>query len=298
MTQRDETDLPETSLPETSLPEASLPPGKQGASLPQWPGWPVATAQAVRFYSRLPVPALRGEADPHAAPDFRLMPRALPVAAMVIALPAVGMATLASFLDMPAMLVAALTLGVLTLSTGAFHEDGLADTFDGLFGGHDKERRLEIMKDSRIGTFGGCALMLGFLLRFACLVALIEEGSLPILLAALMAAAVWSRVLGIHVLAIDAPARAYGALATVGMPTVQTARIALGLGAGLCLIAALMGGAPILGLMIGLALAAVVGLGMAATARRLIGGPTGDIAGAVQQLSEICVYLGLVLALV
>jgi adenosylcobinamide-GDP ribazoletransferase len=288
MTQRDETDPPETSLP----------PDKQGAGIPHWPGWRIATAQAVRFYSRLPVPAQPGEADPHMAPDFRLMPRALPFAAMVIALPALAVAALASALSLPAMLVAALTLAALTLSTGAFHEDGLADAFDGLFGGHDKERRLEIMKDSRIGTFGGCALMLAYLLRFACLVALIEEGNLAILLAGLIAAAIWSRVLGIHVLAIDAPARAYGALATVGMPTVETARIALGLGAGLCLIIAVSGGAPILGLMIGLALAAIVALGLAATARRLIGGPTGDIAGAVQQLAEIAVYLGLVLALV
>jgi adenosylcobinamide-GDP ribazoletransferase len=263
-----------------------------------WAGWPIATAQAVRFYSRLPVPALPGEADPHAAPDFRLMPRALPFAAAIIALPAMAVAALASALALPPMLVAALTLAALTLSTGAFHEDGLADSFDGLFGGHDKDRRLEIMKDSRIGTFGGCALMLAYLLRFSCLVALVEEGGTGILLAALMVAAIWSRVLGIHVLAIDPPARAYGALATVGMPTITTARIALGLGAGLCLVAALLGGAPPGGLMIGLALAALAALGMAATARRLIGGPTGDIAGAVQQLAEIAVYLGIVLALV
>jgi adenosylcobinamide-GDP ribazoletransferase len=279
MTQRGETSLPSDNDP-------------------LWPGWPIATAQAVRFYSRLPVPALPGEADPHAAPDFRLMLRALPFAAAIIALPAMAVAALASALSLPPMLVAALTLAVLTLSTGAFHEDGLADSFDGLFGGHEKERRLEIMKDSRIGTFGGAALMLAYLLRFSCLVALIEEGNLAILLAVLMAAAIWSRVLGIHVLASDAPARAYGALATVGMPTMVTARIALGLGAGLCLIAALLGGAPLGGLMIGLALAALAALGMAATARRLIGGPTGDIAGAVQQLAEIAVYLGLVLALV
>jgi adenosylcobinamide-GDP ribazoletransferase len=279
MTQRDETSLPSDNEP-------------------HWPGWPIATAQAVRFYSRLPVPALPGESDPHSAPDFRLMPRALPFAAAIIALPAMAIAALAAALSLPAMLVAALTLAALTLSTGAFHEDGLADSFDGLFGGHDKERRLEIMKDSRIGTFGGCALMLACLLRFACLVALIEEGSLPILLAALTAAAIWSRVLGIHVLAIDAPARAYGALATVGMPTLRTARIALGLGAGLCLIAALICGAPMGGLILGLGLAALAALGMAATARRLIGGPTGDIAGAVQQLAEIAVYLGLVIALV
>ncbi|MGL4728751.1 MAG: adenosylcobinamide-GDP ribazoletransferase, partial [Bosea sp. (in: a-proteobacteria)] len=159
---------------------------------------------------------------------------------------------------------------------------------------HDKERRLEIMKDSRIGTFGGCALMLAYLLRFSCLVILIEETSAGIVIMSLAAAAIWSRVLGIHVLAIDAPARAYGALATVGQPTLMTARIALGLGAGLCLLLGLIGGIPASGLVLGLALAVFAGLGLAAVARRLIGGPTGDIAGAVQQLAEIAVYLGIV----
>ncbi len=207
------------------------------------------------------------------------------------------MLALAAALNLPVMVSAALVLTTLTLTTGAFHEDGLADTFDGLFGGHDKERRLEIMKDSRIGTFGGCALMLAFLLRFSLLIALIEEGGLAATLGALAIAAIWSRTLGIHVLAVEKPARAYGALATVGQPTVRTAQIALGLAGGLCLAAALAVGLPMAGLMLGLALGVFIALGMAATARRLIGGPTGDIAGAVQQLGEIAVMLGLVLAL-
>ncbi len=163
------------------------------------------------------------------------------------------MLALAAALNLPVMVSAALVLTTLTLTTGAFHEDGLADTFDGLFGGHDKERRLEIMKDSRIGTFGGCALMLAFLLRFSLLIALIEEGGLAATLGALAIAAIWSRTLGIHVLAVEKPARAYGALATVGQPTVRTAQIALGLAGGLCLAAALAVGLPMAGLMLGLA---------------------------------------------
>jgi adenosylcobinamide-GDP ribazoletransferase len=264
---------------------------------PVWPGWPRATAQAIRFYSRLPVPALPGEDDPHAAPDFRVMPRAVPLAALVIATPAMVVAALGLWLDLPATLVAALVLATLTLVTGAFHEDGLADSFDGLFGGHDKERRLEIMKDSRIGTFGGCALILAFLLRFSCLVIIVEDTSTGAVVMSLAAAAIWSRVLGIHVLAIDPPARAYGALATVGQPSLMTARLALGLGAALCLVLGLAGGIPAGGLILGLALGVFAALGLAAVARRLIGGPTGDIAGAIQQLAEIAVYLGIVISI-
>jgi adenosylcobinamide-GDP ribazoletransferase len=264
---------------------------------PIWPGWARATAQAIRFYSRLPVAALPGEGDPHAAPDFRLMPRALPFAAVVIALPAMGLAALVLWLELTPSIGAAIVLAGLTLTTGAFHEDGLADTCDGLFGGHDRERRLEIMKDSRIGTFGGCALILGFLLRWSCLAAILEEGAPALALASLAAAAIWSRVLGIHVLAADAPARAYGALATVGQPTRATAAIALSVGAVLCAMAGWMGGIAASGLITGLTLAAFSALGLGALARRLIGGPTGDIAGAVQQLAEIAVYLGVAVSL-
>jgi adenosylcobinamide-GDP ribazoletransferase len=125
----------------------------------------LAVARCVRFYSRLPMPAIPGEADPHAIPDFRIEPVGLPVAAMIIALPAVLVTALAFAVRLDPVLVAALAITALVITTGAFHEDGLGDSADGLFGGHDPERRLEIMKDSRIGTFAGCALVLSLLLR-------------------------------------------------------------------------------------------------------------------------------------
>ncbi len=86
-TQRDIADTQPHSAQSAGLADSGPAAGGQ-SGVPTWPGWPRATAQAIRFYSRLPVPALPGEADPHAAPDFRLMPRALPVAGLVIALPA------------------------------------------------------------------------------------------------------------------------------------------------------------------------------------------------------------------
>jgi len=66
------------------------------------------------------------------------------------------------------------------LMTGALHEDGLADTFDGFFGGYTTERKLAIMKDSRIGTYGTCALVMALLSKFVLLSALAEQDRLMI----------------------------------------------------------------------------------------------------------------------
>src|SRR5436190_17470483 len=69
----------------------------------------------------------------------------------------------------PLLLAAVLTLAVTTVLTGALHEDGLADVADGFGGGATRERKLEIMRDSRIGTYGVCALILSFVLRVGAL---------------------------------------------------------------------------------------------------------------------------------
>src|SRR3954471_4031974 len=115
--------------------------------------------RCLRFYSRLPVPAPAWEPDPYGPPDFATMPRMLPVAGAIIG--AVGAAVLvgAQMLGLGAFVTAALAVASLTLVTGAFHEDGLADTADGFGGGSTPERRLEIMKDSRIGSYWRAALV-------------------------------------------------------------------------------------------------------------------------------------------
>jgi adenosylcobinamide-GDP ribazoletransferase len=79
-------------------------------------------------------------------------------------------------LAVPAGATAALTLALLVLLSGGLHEDGLADAADGLFGGHTAERRLEIMKDSRIGSYGAMALVLVLILRWSALSAILATG--------------------------------------------------------------------------------------------------------------------------
>ncbi|CAM5770078.1 adenosylcobinamide-GDP ribazoletransferase [Bosea minatitlanensis] len=267
------------------------------AERPAWPGWAIATAICIRFYSRLPVPRLPGEGDLHGVPDFRTVPRALPFAALIIALPAALVALAAGLAGLSGTATGALVLAALALSTGAFHEDGLADSADGLFGGHTPERRLEIMKDSRIGSYGTMALGLSLLLRASLIATILDRSNAWGAAAAVLAAAPWSRAEGLLLLATQPPARSIGAAAAVGRPGLATARIALALSlvlaAGLCLAAHL----PLAGLLLGFALAHGAAAALARLARRLIGGQTGDILGAAQQFAEIAVYLGLALTL-
>jgi adenosylcobinamide-GDP ribazoletransferase len=253
----------------------------------------LAVARCVRFYSRLPMPALPGEADPHAVPDFRIEPVGLPVASLLIALPAVLVAALGVAFRLDALLVAVLAVAALVISTGAFHEDGLCDSCDGLFGGHDVERRLEIMKDSRIGVFAGCAIMLSLMLRVIALASILRLGGLDALLGALLVAAAVSRTEGIRILATLPTARAYGASAAVGRPSIRVALLAGALALLLTLVLTVTCSLPVWGVVAGLVLSSLAVNILAGLARRLIGGQTGDIAGAVQQLSEIAIYLGL-----
>src|SRR5919107_3544644 len=164
---------------------------------PGWQAWAVDLARAVRFYSRLPVPRLTFEGDPHALPDFRTMTRALPVAGLVIGIVPALVLGVALALRLGPWLSAALSVAAMTLVTGAFHEDGLADTADGFGGGATPERRLAIMKDSLIGSFGGSALVLAFTLRIAALATLAERVPAGSAAAAVLIAAVLSRTAGL-----------------------------------------------------------------------------------------------------
>lgn len=264
---------------------------------PDWPGWAIATAICLRFWSRLPVPTLPGEAESHATPDFRMVPRALPFAALVIALPAALVTLGAGLAGLNGLVVAALALTALALTTGAFHEDGLADSADGLFGGHTTERRLEIMKDSRIGSYGALALALSLLLRASLIAMILDRSGAWMAAAAVLVAAPWSRAEALLLLATQSPARSTGAAAAVGQPTVLTARIALALSLVLATGIALAVQLPVSGLLLGFALAHGAAAFLSRLARRLIGGQTGDILGAAQQFAEIAIYLGIALSL-
>ncbi|WP_249219243.1 adenosylcobinamide-GDP ribazoletransferase, partial [Loktanella sp. SALINAS62] len=169
--------------------------------------------------------------------------------------------------------------------TGALHEDGLADSLDGLWGGWTRDRRLEIMKDSRIGAYGVIGLIVTLLMRWQLWSLLIAA---DVLWASAMVLATTSRAPMAVLMAWLPPARASGLSQGVGQPDPVTAAAACAV-AGLMTLVFWPGALFALLLAIGLTLVA-----WGRIARAKIGGQTGDILGAVQQFSELAGLLILV----
>lgn len=226
---------------------------------------------AVMLLTRLPLGRL---AEP--VPSMGAARWAFPLVGLPVGL--VGWAVLA--LGLPGMVGATLALAAMALLTGGLHHDGLADFADGM-GGRDRAQRLEIMRDSRVGSFGAIVLIFTVLLGVA---ALAEAGvSLPGILLVAMA----SRLLMLLALDLLPPARADGlgrGAAALGE------RWAWGPGAAALLILALWLGAGSLAVLGVMALTASL-LGW--QAKRLLGGQTGDVLGAVQLGSETAGWVAL-----
>ncbi len=235
---------------------------------------------ALALLSRIPVPS--GRIDP--TRSMAASAWSWPLVGALLGLVSGAAGVVALKLGLPATLAAATVVTVSILLTGALHEDGLADTFDGLWGARDRDRRLAIMRDSRIGTYGVLALVLSVLLRWSALSALIEAGYL---LAPVIAAAALSRVPVSFVMAALPNARADGLSAGSGRPPAPG--LWLGLALGLAAGFGLVGGCALVALF-WMALASVI---LARLARTRIGGQTGDILGAVQQMSEIAALASL-----
>jgi adenosylcobinamide-GDP ribazoletransferase len=167
--------------------------------------------------------------------------------------------------------------------TGALHEDGLADTADGFGGGHDRDRKLAIMHDSQHGTYGILALLLSLGLRAA---ALAVAGDAIHAGLALVAAHALSRGLLPAAMRALRPARQDGLGASAGTPSPTAAGIAFAIG----IVVALAGLGPGVGAIA--IIAAIAGVSAAAMlAQRQIGGYTGDVLGAFQQIGEIIMLL-------
>ncbi len=257
-----------------------------------WQAISVDLARCLRFYSRLPMPALPWEQDPYALPDFPRLTRVLPLAGLVIGLLPALVLMAALEIGLGPWLAATLSVAAMTLTTGAFHEDGLADTADS-FGGTTKERRLEIMRDSRIGSYGTAALILAFALRIGAVAALVGRVDASAAFAAVLIAALLSRTAGLMPLVLLPPARLDGASYAVGQPTRETFWWAVALSAALAVGLGVMSGLPPTGIGLMLVLSGVSGWGLTRLSARHIQGQTGDIAGAAQQVAEIAALIGL-----
>jgi adenosylcobinamide-GDP ribazoletransferase len=241
------------------------------------------------FFTRLPIPSAASRGEPHTLANFSRAVRMLPVAGGLVGTIAAIVMWVASGLGFPPALAAPLAICSLVLLGGAMHEDGLADCADGFSGGTTRERKLEIMRDSQIGTFGAVALVLSLYLRAASL-ALIADESLGLAGVVLIGAAALSRAASLMPLALLPPARANG----TGFAARTPERAALAVAACLAVVFALapvVAGASLARSLAGIAAATGAAYAIVLLARKQIGGQSGDVAGAAQQLSEIAFYL-------
>lgn len=244
--------------------------------------------RALGFLTRLPVAPKWFEGDDG---KLSVTVRAFPIAAALAALPAVLALVLGTVLDLPVLLTATLAVASTIIAGGALHEDGLADCADGFFGGFDRERRLEIMKDSRIGTFGAMALIMAVLVRVIAVAAILQSGLWGAAAAMIAAAAAGRTALVWHW--TDLPgARTGGVADKAGQPAEDASVFALVTGIAIAAIFAILlrGVAPAV-------LAAALAVGTTITFRLLcmkkIGGHTGDTLGAAAILAELAFLAGL-----
>jgi adenosylcobinamide-GDP ribazoletransferase len=244
---------------------------------------------ALRFFSRLPTPP----ADAEAGLELARFSWAAPVAGALIGAAGALALALGVVLGLPSFLRATFAVATLILVTGALHEDGLADLADGFGGGLTRESKLAIMRDSRIGVYGTLALALSLIVRVGALAAL-ARGGLAFAAASLILAGAASRAGALIPLALLPPARADGVGASAGRMEMKDL-IAAGFAVvGVALLAGL-GALGVARALFACILAAAAAWGMAALARRQIGGQTGHVAGAAQQAAEIACLVALLI---
>jgi adenosylcobinamide-GDP ribazoletransferase len=234
---------------------------------------------ALRFFSRLPAGS-----RPFEPPDLSRIAIALPFAGLVIAIGPVLLLLVLSVV-LPGYFAAALAVGAMLAVTGGMSDDALADAADGLVGGSTPERRLEIMKDSRHGTYGVAALCLYILLRVVALGSIAAIN--PFAAAAIWLATTLLGRSGSLWLSLELPnARSGGVSASAG----RVGRTSFGIGLLFAAILAFIAAAPftsVVALVLAFLVAGLIAWGWTETCRRLVGGQTGDLIGALQALIEI-----------
>lgn len=228
----------------------------------------------LQFLTRLPVPAV-----PMVEGDLRRATAVFPLVGALVGGLALGAFALVEPL-LGALPAAIAAVAVAVAVTGAFHEDGLADTYDGLWGGWDPAARVQIMRDSRIGTYGACALVLGLAARIGLLAGL----TLPGAARALLVGHTVSRAVILVQIRWLAPISDRGSGAQVADPLGLLGSSVAALTTFVVCILAVGWWTPAV-----LAAALLVTAMLRRSARRRIGGLTGDVLGATQQLALLAV---------
>ena len=233
---------------------------------------------AVGFLTRLPVPHPAEPSRANLARAYRMFPIVGAGIGCAVGLVCLGLRVS----GVPDLAAAALALGAGALLTGALHEDGLADVADGFGGGRDSAAKLAIMRDSRLGTYGALILLVSFVTRLSALAALADG----VVVQSLIAAHALARgILPALAMSLDY-ARKDGLAANAGRPDPATAAMAGAFAVVIALLALPWSSAFCAALA---ALASAIG--MAWLARRQIGGQTGDVLGAAEQIGETAILV-------
>ena len=240
----------------------------------------IALMEAVRFFTRIPVP----DRIPHSADSLNHSARYFPAIGLLVgAVSAIAFSIAA--LVVPTQVAVLIAMGSSIYLTGAFHEDGLSDMTDGLGGGWDKLRILEIMKDSRVGSYGVVVITMTLLGKFVLLDSF-DPLWIPFLL---MAAHAFSRYCSVLIMAGLSYVREDRLSKSKPLATKLT-RKALWIASVFGLLPLLL--LPAAAALVGVAAGLLTTIWLGRKLQTWLGGYTGDCLGATQQLTELAFYLG------
>lgn len=244
---------------------------------------------AIAFLTRVPVRLLGPGTD--ARPDFRRAARVFPVVGAFVGFAGGAVLVIAMRLGESGLIAAGLAVLTTLVLTNGLHEDGLADTVDGFGGGATAEEKLEIMDDSRIGTYGVAALVFSILFRVGALTSLAAGGSFRAAWALVAAEAV-SRAALVRLWHELPAARIGGLAADTGPPDERATVIAIAAAAVIVAIVIIPSSGFTAAVVASVLAVAATYLFTRITARE-IGGRTGDTLGACQQIAAIAFLIGL-----
>ena len=257
---------------------------------PRQPWWVYDLIVCWTFLTRLPAPKI----DLIERPMMRSA-WAFPVIGAWVGVVAGTVLFVALTAGIPVDVAAWVTVGVMIALTGALHEDGLADLADGIGGGRTRERKLKILRDSRIGAFGVLALIVVIGAKAMAVSAIAADWEPPseglglwVLIFAMLGPHALSRALMVAVPRFMPPARDDGLGAAAGTPPVVVVQASLALGIAPALVVL-----PPLPALAGTLAAVIAAAAVGWLAKRHLGGYTGDVLGAAQQAAETSFLIAL-----
>ncbi len=240
----------------------------------------IAFLAAVRFFTRIPV----SDRVPHTAESLNHSARYFPAVGLVVGAVSAMAFSIAAFV-LPTQVAVLIAMVSSIYLTGAFHEDGLSDMTDGLGGGWEKMRILEIMKDSRVGSYGVIAIAMALLGKFVLLDSF-DPLWVPLLL---IAAHAFSRYCAVLIMAGLSYVREDALSKSKPLATKLT-KNALWIASAFGLLPLLL--LPATAALMGVAAGLLATIWLGRKLQKWLGGYTGDCLGATQQLSELAFYLG------